>query len=152
MIAVTATYDILFALHIAGALATLVVLITLRTNASGAASGSTSGEELRRRYPDRPNLAARVIHVMPLTGLIMALTGDSSVSLRQPWVGTGFALYLVAAFWLEARTLPVEREIARAVQSDASADVATTASRLGRQLDVVLTLVAVTLLVMIVQF
>ena len=142
-------YDLLFTTHILAALATITILVVFRANAASALSSTTTEDDLRRRFPNRPNWAARVIHVMPVSGLAMSFTGDASVRLSQPWVGTGFALYLAAAYWLEARALPAERSLATSV---GTGNLSAPARVLGRELDVVLGLVATTLLVMVVQF
>ena len=142
-------YDLLFTTHILGALATVTILVVLRVNAASALSSTVTDEDLRRRFPQRTNWAARVIHVMPVSGLALSVTGDASVRLSQPWVGTGLVLYLAAAYWLEARALPAERSVAASVGTD---NLSAPARVLGRELDVVLALVAATLLVMVVQF
>ncbi len=150
MIAVSVAYDLVFLVHVLAAVATVVVLVTLRFAATSLLRGA-SAQVQATRFPQRRNWAARVIHVLPVTGLFMTLTGDSSVSLTRPWVGTGLLCYVLAAGHLEARTLPQERAIAEIVANDGSASVAR-----GRQfmtsVNVLLGLVGVALVAMLVQF
>lgn len=150
MIAVTVAYDLVFLVHVLAAVATVVVLITLRFAAMALVRGAGSQEQATR-FPERRNWAARVIHLLPLTGLYMTLTGDSSVSLTKPWVGTGLLCYVLAAGHLEARTLPQERAIAEIVAKDGMASVAR-GREFMRSVNVLLALVGVALLAMLVQF
>ena len=142
-------YDLVFLVHIVGALATVVVLVTLRVSAQGA-SRSNDLAVARRHFPDRTDWAARVVHIMPVTGFTMSLMGDKDVAMSRPWVGVGLVLYFVLAFWLEARTLPVERSLARELA--AGEDARGSAQRFARRLDTALSLVGVILVVMVVQF
>lgn len=150
MIAVTVAYDLVFLVHVLAAVATIVVLVTLRFAATALVRGAGADEQARR-FPQRRNWAARVIHLLPVTGLYMTLTGDSSVSLTRPWVSTGLLCYVLAAGHLEARTLPQERAIAEIVAKDGAPSVAR-----GRQfmnsVNVLLALVGVALFAMLVQF
>jgi len=92
-----------------------------------------------------------VMHVLPLTGLIMSLSGDSSVSLTKPWIGVGLGCYVLAAGHLEARTLPLERMIADVINHD-DAVSAQRGRKLVASIDVLVALVGVALIAMLVQF
>ncbi len=150
MIATTVTYDIVLLVHILTALSVLVVFVVMRNAAKSVASGANSDVQ-RARFPERRNWAARLMHILPVTGLIMSLTGDSSVSLTRPWIGVGLLCYLLAAGHLEARTLPLERVVSEVIKHDGVA-----APERGRKLvtsiDTLLALVAVALIAMLVQF
>jgi hypothetical protein len=150
MIATTVTYDIVLLVHILSALSVLIVFVVMRNAAKSVASGASS-EVQRARFPERRNWAARLMHILPVTGLIMSLTGDSSVSLTRPWIGVGLLCYLLAAGHLEARTLPLERVVSEVIKHDGVA-----APERGRKLvtsiDTLLALVAVALVAMLVQF
>jgi hypothetical protein len=150
MIAASAGYDVIFVIHISVAIATFTVYVTLRNAALSVARGADSSIQVLR-FPERRDWAARLLHLLPVTGLIMSLSGGPSVSLARPWVGVGLVCYLAAAGHLEARTLPQERAIATTIARD---DVA--ARDQGRQLvrsvDTLLALVAIALLSMVIQF
>jgi len=150
MIATSVTYDIVFLVHILAALATIVVYVTMRYAAQGVARGTDASTQASR-FPERRNWAARLIHVLPVTGLIMSLSGGSSVSLARPWVGVGLFCYLAAAGHLEARTLPQERIMARTIahNGDASPE---SGRQLVRSIDTILALVAIALLSMLIQY
>jgi hypothetical protein len=150
MIATSVTYDVVFCLHLAAALTTLVVFVALRLAGRTVATAAPS-ERQRVAFPSRRNWAARVTHLLPVTGVIMALSGGPSVSFHHAWVGTGLALYLLAAGHLEARTLPAERELSATIARDGQATPAQ-GRRFVVSVDVLLGLVALALVAMITQF
>ena len=150
MIATSTGYDLVFLVHIVSAVATLVVFIVMRISAMAVARGA-SADVQRARFPSRRNWAARVLHVLPVTGLIMSLSGDSSVSLTRPWIGVGILCYLAAAGHLEARTLPLERTVAEVIAHDGHASVER-GRQLVRSMDTLLAIIAVALVAMVVQF
>ena len=150
MIATSVAYDLVFLIHILAAVTTLVVFIAMRTAGMAVARGA--GDAVQRdRFPERRNWAARVIHILPLTGLTMSMTGDSSVSLTRPWIGLGILCYLAAAGHLEARTLPLEKVVSEVIAHDGVASVER-GRQLVRSIDVLLGLVGVAMLAMLIQF
>ncbi|MGA7834864.1 MAG: hypothetical protein WCA31_06600 [Acidimicrobiales bacterium] len=150
MIATSVTYDWIFVAHIIGAVASIIVFVTMRFAALGVAKGADSKTQLLR-FPERRNWAARVIHIMPITGLIMSLSGGKSVALYQPWVIVGLLCYLAAAGHLEARTLPEERVVASKIARDGLAEPEQ-GRQLVRSIDTVLLLVGLAFLSMLIQF
>lgn len=150
MIATSVGYDLLLVAHIVVALATLTVLVAMRGAAGAVARGADEALQ-RERFPDRRNWAARVIHLLPVTGLALSMTGTSDVSLTRPWIGVGILCYLAAAGHLEARTLPLERVVSEVVRHDGVASPER-GRQLTRSIDTVLVLIAVALISMIVQF
>jgi hypothetical protein len=150
MIATSVTYDWIFVIHIIGAVATIVVFITMRLAALAVARGADAKDQLLR-FPERRNWAARVIHVMPVTGLIMSLSGGASVDPSQPWVIVGLLCYLAAAGHLEARTLPEERVVAATVARDGTA-TREQGRALVRSIDTLLLIVAIAFLSMLIQY
>ncbi len=150
MIATSTAYDLVFLVHVLAAVATLIVFIVMRFSALVVARGAPS-ETQKARFPNRRNYAARVLHVMPVTGLIMSLSGDSSVSLTRPWIGVGIVCYILAAGHLEARTLPQERVVSEVIHVDGAASPQR-GRKLVTSLDVLLALVAVAFVAMLVQF
>ncbi|MBW4029640.1 MAG: hypothetical protein HIU57_03045 [Acidobacteria bacterium] len=150
MIAQSVPYDLVFLVHVLSALAVVAVFVVMRVSAHAIVRGA-SDEEQRRKFPDRRNWAARVLHLLVITGLTMSLIGDHSVSLSQPWIGVGILCYLAAAGHLEARTLPLERTLAEVIAHDGHASVER-GRQLIRSMDTLLALVAVALVAMLVQF
>jgi hypothetical protein len=150
MIATSVTYDWIFVLHIVGAVATIIVFIAMRFAALAVVRGADGPSQLLQ-FPERRNWAARVLHVMPITGLIMSLSGGKSVDPSQPWVIVGLLCYLAAAGHLEARTLPEERLVAATIARDgvASRDQG---RKLVRSIDTLLLIVAIAFISMLIQF
>ena len=150
MIATSVAYDLVFLTHIVAALDIVIVLIVMRTSAMAIVRGADAAAQ-KAKFPGRRNWAARVLHVLPVTGLILSLNGDNAVSLTRPWIGVGLGCYVLAAGHLEARTLPLERMVADVIDHDGVAP-----PERGRQLvtsvDVLMGLVGVALVAMLVQF
>jgi hypothetical protein len=150
MIATSITYDLVFLAHIIAAVDTLIVFFAMRSSAQAIARGADSAVQ-RAKFPNRRNWAARVIHVLPITGLILSLSGDSSVSLSKPWIGVGILCYLAMAGRLEARTLPQERALAKVIAEDGVAPPES-GHAFVRSIDTLLVIFAVALIAMLVQF
>src|ERR1700722_14481542 len=150
MIATSVTYDWIFVVHIIAAVATIVVFIAMRLGALAVARGADAKTQ-RLRFPARRNWAARVLHVMPVTGLIMSLSGGKSVDPSQPWVIVGLLCYLAAAGHLEPRTLPEERLVAEAITRQ-GVPSRVEGRALVRSVDTLLLIVAVAFISMLIQF
>jgi hypothetical protein len=150
MIATSVTYDWIFVLHIVGAVATIIVFVAMRFAALAVARGADTTNQLLR-FPERRNWAARVIHVMPVTGFIMSLSGGRSVDPSQPWVIVGLLCYLAAAGHLEARTLPEERLVAATIARDGIAS-REQGRKLVRSIDTLLLIVAIAFISMLIQY
>jgi hypothetical protein len=150
VIATSVAYDLVFVVHLVAALATIAVLVALRLGASGVVDGADRAQ-LRQRFPDRVDWAARVVHLVVLSGLALSLGGDQDVSLTQPWVLTGLVCYLVLAGWLEGVALVRERQLAVALAGESAMPVEA-AKRLASAVDVAIVVVAVALLAMVTQF
>lgn len=150
MIATSVAYDIVFLVHILAAIAILIVVVTMRYAALAVARGADAATQARR-FPQRRNWAARLLHLLPITGLIMSLSGGSSVALSKPWIGVGILFYVLAAGHLEARALPLEREVAATIARDGTASKAQ-GQKMVRSVDILLGLIALALIAMLVQF
>lgn len=150
MIATSITYDLVFLTHIIAAVDTLIVFIVMRNSAQSIVRGADETVQ-RTKFPNRRNWAARVLHVLPITGLIMSLSGDKSVSLSEPWIGVGILCYLAMAGHLEARTLPQERALAKVIAEDGVAPPES-GRAFVKSIDILLAIFAVALIAMLVQF
>ncbi len=151
MIAATSVaYSLWFLIHLIVAAATIVIVSALRYNAQLAIDG-TASSNLEARFPLRTNWAARTVHLAPLSGLVLTIIGGRDDSFARAWVGAGLALYFALAFWMEARVLPSEREVARSIREN-GVPATHVAQRFSRHLDVALVLLTLILLTMVVQF
>lgn len=150
MIATTVSYDIVFVIHVITAVAVLVTLIAMRVGAVAVARGADAATQARR-LPARRNWAVRLVHVLPVTGLIMSLTGATSVSLDHAWIIVGLICYVLAAGHLEARTIPLEADVARAVAREGQAPSGE-GRRLTASIDTGLVLIAIALISMLIQY
>ena len=150
MIATSVAYDLVFLVHILAAVGTIVVFIAMRVAALGVMRGADASTQALR-FPQRRNWAARLIHVLPITGFIMVSSGGPSVSLSHAWVIVGLLCYLAAAGHLEARTLPEERLVAAAIARDGVA-TREQGRELLRSIDILLAIVGVALITMLIQY
>jgi len=150
VIATSIAYDMVFLAHIIAAVDTLIVFLVMRSSAQGVVRGADA-TFLRKRFPNRINWAARILHVLPITGLILSLSGDKSVAITKPWIGVGILCYLAMAGHLEMRTLPQERAIAAAIDADGAAPPEG-GRALVKSIDILLAILAVAMISMLVQF
>ena len=150
MIATSIAYDLVFLVHIMAAVDVLIVFIVMRSAAQAIARGADESVQ-RARFPNRRNWAVRVIHVLPITGLILSLSGGKSVSLAKPWIGVGILCYLAIAGHLEAKTLPQERALAEVITVNGVAPPESGRAFL-KSIDILLAIFAVALLSMLIQY
>jgi hypothetical protein len=150
VIATSITYDLVFLLHIMAAVDVLIVFIVMRSSAEGVVRGADESVQ-RARFPNRRNWAVRVVHVLPITGLILSLSGGKSVNLSKPWIAVGILCYLAIAGHLEARTLPQERALAHVIAVDGVAPPESGRAFL-KSIDILLAIFAVALLSMLIQY
>ena len=150
MIATSAPFDLVFLLHVIAAVDILIVFIAMRVAGKAVARGADATVQ-QTKFPSRHNWAARVLHVLPVSGVILSLAGNSSLSLTKPWIGVGILCYLAAAGHLEARTLPKEKILSEVIAHDGVAS-----PQRGRDfvqsVDVLLALLGVALIAMLIQF
>lgn len=144
------TYDLVFVAHIMAAVATIIVFVTMRFSALAVARGVDAATQASR-FPSRRNWAARLLHVMPVTGFIMTFSGGSSVTLGHAWIIVGLVCYVAAAGHLEARTLPEERALSQTIARDGVASPQA-GMKLVRSVDILLMLVAIAFVSMLVQY
>jgi hypothetical protein len=150
VIATSVAYDLVFLVHILAAVGTIVVFIAMRVAALGVMRGADAPTQALR-FPQRRNWAARLIHILPITGFIMISSGGPSVSFSHAWVIVGLLCYLAAAGHLEARTLPEERLVAATIARDGVA-TREQGRELLRSIDILLAIVGVALVTMLIQY
>ena len=122
----TKAFDVLLVVHAVCAIAALAVLIALRSAALCIARGEPRSELAPRSFTGRPELAGRVVHLVPLTGLAVVAVSLGRYSVMTALVEVGFALWLVVAMCLELVAFPAQREVAAAL--DGSPDAARAAA------------------------
>jgi hypothetical protein len=150
VIATSISYDLVFLVHIMAAVDVLIVFVVMRSAAQAIVRGADESVQ-RARFPNRRNWAVRVIHVLPITGLILSLSGGKSVSLAKPWIGVGILCYLAIAGHLEAKTLPQERALAEVITVNGVAPPESGRAFL-KSIDILLAIFAVALLSMLIQY
>lgn len=150
MIATSVAYDLVFVVHIVAAVGTIIVFLAMRVAALGVVRG-VDAETQALRFPQRRNWAARLIHLLPITGFIMTLSGGHSVSITHAWVIVGLICYVAAAGHLEAKTLPEERLVAATVAHDGMA-TKDQGRQFVRSIDILLAIMGVALITMLVQY
>lgn len=150
MIATSVFYDLVFVVHIMAAVGTIIVFIAMRVAALGVVKDADAKTQALH-FPQRRNWAARLIHLLPITGLIMTSSGGRSVSISHPWVIVGLICYVAAAGHLEARTLPEERAVAATIARDGIA-TRDQGRQLLRSTDILLAIIGVALITMLVQY
>jgi hypothetical protein len=136
--------------HIMAAVGTIIVFIAMRVAALSVVHGADAQTQALR-FPQRPNWAARLIHLLPITGFIMTSSGGRSVSISHSWVIVGLICYLAAAGHLEARTLPEERVVAATIARDGVAST-DQGRHLVNSIDILLAIVGVALITMLIQY
>ena len=150
MIATSVGFDLVFLVHVVAAVDVVIVFVAMRFAGQAVARGADESVQLTR-FPRRQNWAARVLHLLPVSGVIMSLAGNSSHSLTKPWIGAGILCYLAAAGHLEARTLPKEKMLSEVIAHDGVASPEQGRSFV-QSVDVLLALMGVALIAMLVQF
>jgi hypothetical protein len=105
-------YDVVLVLHAVLAIATFVVLLTLRSAAlavqrRGAASGAAA-----RTFSGRRELAGRTVHLLPVSGFALLWLSQGRYDVLDGFVLAGLALWLGAAALLEGIAFRAQREVA----------------------------------------
>jgi hypothetical protein len=109
-------FDLLEVAHVLLAVAALVVLVVLRSSARAAAGqAETVAPPAARSFTGRPELAGRLVHLVPLTGIGLVAASEGTVAFGDLFVVAGGLLWLVAAIALESVAFPAQREVAGAL-------------------------------------
>jgi hypothetical protein len=122
-VATTKGFDALLVVHSLLAIAALVVLLVLRAAAAAAERGGELPAAARRSFTGRRELAGRVVHLVPLTGLGLVALSRGAYSLGTPFVVVGLTAWAIAAWSLEGVAFPAQRAVASAlIAGDADRD------------------------------
>jgi hypothetical protein len=120
-VATTKGFDALLVVHALLAITAFVVLLVLRAAATEAGRGRELTVAARRSFTGRTELAGRVVHLVPLTGLGLLALSRGAYSLATGFVVVGLVAWLLAAGCLESIAFPAQRAVAAAVASGADA-------------------------------
>jgi hypothetical protein len=151
VIATTSTtkgYDVVLVVHALLALTTLVVLFVLRAAAASVARGELA-PGATRSFSGRREVAGRVLHLVPLSGLALVGLSRGAYGLATGFVVVGLCGWVVAACSLEAVAFPAQRRVAAGLR-DGTAATASDARVMLRALEVAALTVVVAAVVMVV--
>ncbi len=144
----TKAFDALLVVHAICAIAAFAVLVTLRAAAVGVARAQPRSELAARTFTGRPELAGRVVHLVPLTGLAVMADSRGAYSVSSGFVLVGLAAWLVAATCLEVVAFPAQRQVAASL--DAAPSVAQAAAlRMARAVELAALAVVLAAIVMV---
>jgi hypothetical protein len=144
----TKAFDALLVLHAICAVAALAVLVALRAAAVVVARAGPRSELAARSFSGRPELAGRIVHLVPLSGLAVTAVSRGSYSLTSGFVDIGLALWLVAAVALELVAFPAQREVAAGLAATPGAARAA-ARRMARAVELAALALVIAAIVMI---
>lgn len=135
----------LLVVHIVLAVTAFVVLLVLAAAAREARHGEPS-PSTRRSFTGRREVAGRVVHLVPLSGLGLLALSKGAYGLGSPFVVVGVAAWAVAAASLETVAFPAQRAVAARLAG--GGDLAPDAARMARAVELAAAAVAVAALVM----
>jgi hypothetical protein len=111
-VATTKGFDALLVVHTLLAIGAFAVLLVLRAAAAAAVHGGELSPAARRSFGGRRELAGRVVHLVPLSGVGLLVLSRGAFSLATPFVAVGLGAWAVAAFSLEGVAFPAQRVVA----------------------------------------
>jgi hypothetical protein len=145
----TKAFDALLVVHAICAIAALAVLIALRAAAIVVARDGPRSELVARTFTGRPELAGRVVYLVPLTGIAVTAVSLGAYSVTSGFVEVGFALWVVTAMCLELAAFPAQREVAASLEGSAAA-ARIAAGRMARAIELAALALVAAAIVMIV--
>lgn len=113
----TKAFDVVLVVHVLFAIAAVIVLVVLRTAGREVQRGGELPDAARRSFAGRPELAGRVVHLVPVSGLCLVLLSRGAYGLSSTFVLVGIALWCCAAWSLEVVGFPAQRRVAAALAS-----------------------------------
>jgi hypothetical protein len=144
--ATTKGFDAVVVVHALLAIASLVVLVVLRTDAAAVAR-DPSATAARRSFTGRRELAGRTVHLVPLTGLVLLGLSRGRYGIDTGFVLVGLGAWFVAAGLLEGVAFPAQR-VAAADLADGR-DARPAAARMVRAVELAALCVVVAAIAMI---
>lgn len=146
-VATTKGFDALLVVHALLAIAAFVVLLVLRAAAAVAARGGAPTPSARRSFTGRPELAGRVLHLVPLSGVGLLALSRGAYGFSTGFVTAGLVAWALAAWSLEGAAFPAQRAVAAALA--AGGDASAAARRMALAIDLALLAVLVAAIAMV---
>jgi hypothetical protein len=115
--ATTKGFDALLVAHVILAVAALVVLAVLRAAATPLTRGQAPPASAMRSFTGRPELAGRLVHLVPATGLALVGLSGGAYGLTTGFVLVGIGAWAGAAVSLEAVAFPAQRSLAASLRT-----------------------------------
>jgi hypothetical protein len=115
----TKGFDVVLVVHVVLAIASFVAMLVLRSAAAAAARGGELPAVAMRSFTGRTEVAGRVVHLVPLSGLGLLALSRGAFGLSTGFVAAGLALWFVAAWALESMGFPAQRAVATALHEGA---------------------------------
>ena len=153
----TPAYDLLLLAHVLIAVITAVILLTslgAATAARAAQAGGAWPSSTRRYFTPGPELAGRVLYLLPLTGAGLIGMSKGSIAFGDTFVWVGLVLWLVLAGVGEHFVFASGRQLRQVVALDVVPDDdswRTAAAKLRVGVEIVIVLLFVVATVMLVQ-
>jgi hypothetical protein len=121
VIAVVTTkgFDVVLIAHVLVAIASLVALLVLRAAAIAIERGGELPPAAARSFSGRRELAARVVHLVPVTGVVLVALSRGAFSVSTGFVAAGLGLWFAAAAVLEGVGFPAQRAVSTALKGAA---------------------------------
>jgi len=113
----TKGFDVLVVVHSLLAISTLVVLLVLRSAAAAALRGGELAPTAARSFTGRRELAGRVVHLVPLSGVGLLALSRGTYSFATWFVAVGLVAWALAAWCLEGVAFPAQHAVASALHA-----------------------------------
>jgi len=117
----TKAFDALLVVHALVAITSLVVLAVLGAAGAAASNGAPLGAAASRSFTGRVELAGRVVHLLPVSGVGLLAVSRGAYTTSTWFVVVGLVGWLATAGLLEGAAFPAQREVAVALAAGADA-------------------------------
>lgn len=144
----TKAFDLVLVAHVLVAIAALVVILVLRSSAVAVWKGGVLSPTAQQTFSGGLELAGRVVHVVPLTGLLLLALSRGAYGFTTGFVVVGLTGWVLAAAALEGVAFPAQRTIAASLA--AGTDARPDARRLARATELAALALVATAVVMVI--
>jgi len=140
-------FDVVLIAHILVGIAALVLVVVTYVSALHLPRGDESAKQFFRPGAQWP---LRIVHLLPVTGVVLVLTSHHDFAFSNPFIGIGFAIWFIMSGILEGMVMPSVRVTVSSVAEHGAVDAATLA-RIRYGLDATAVLLIVAAVVMVAQ-